>query len=71
MGGGEDAALIEKKGAACRQAGADQGVEAAEIADYVAACVSKARLACFEQALTQKVHGAERKNFINRCLQGL
>jgi subtilisin family serine protease len=68
--GGEDAALIEKKGEACRQAGADEGVEAAEIADYVAACVSEARLACFKQAVAQKVHGPERKDFISRCLQG-
>jgi subtilisin family serine protease len=68
--GGEDAALIEKKREACRQAGADEGVEATEIADYVAACVSEARLACFKQAVAQKVHGPQRRDFINRCLQG-
>jgi subtilisin family serine protease len=67
---GEDAALIEKKGEACRQAGADEGVEAAEISDYVAACVSEARNACLKQAVARKVRGPERKDFINRCLQG-
>jgi hypothetical protein len=69
--GAEDAALIEKKREACRQAGADQGVEATEMADFVAVCVSEARLACLKQAVAQKVRGAaERRDFINRCLQG-
>jgi subtilisin family serine protease len=66
----EDAALIEKKREACRQTAADQGVEATEMADYVAVCVSEARLACLKQAVAQKVRGSDRRDFINRCLQG-
>jgi hypothetical protein len=66
-----DAALIEKKREACHQAGAGQGVEAAEMANYVTVCVSEARIACLKQAVARKVRGAtERRDFINRCLQG-
>jgi hypothetical protein len=62
--------LIEKKRQACRQAGADQGVQASDMADYIALCVGEARLACLKQAVTLKIHGPERRDFMNRCLQG-
>jgi hypothetical protein len=67
---GDESALIERKRQACRQAGADQGVQASEMADYIAVCVSEARLACLKQAVALKVHGPERRDFMNRCLQG-
>jgi subtilisin family serine protease len=66
----EEAVLIEKKRQACRQAGANRGIEAADLADYVSVCVSEARLTCLKQAVAQKVRGSERREFLNRCLQG-
>jgi subtilisin family serine protease len=68
--GSDEAAVIEKKRQACRQAGADQGVAASEMADYVDVCVSEARLACLKQAVAHKVPAPERRDFLNRCLQG-
>lgn len=68
--GDESTLMIERKRQACRQAGADQGVQASEMADYIAVCVSEARLACLKQAVVLKVHGPERRDFMNRCLQG-
>jgi subtilisin family serine protease len=68
--GSDEAAVIEKKRQACRQAGADQGVAASEMADYVDVCVSEARLACLKQAVVHKVPALERRDFLNRCLQG-
>jgi subtilisin family serine protease len=68
--GSDEAAVIEKKRQACRQAGADHGVAAAEMADYVDLCVSEARLACLKQAVANKVPAPERRDFLNRCLQG-
>lgn len=67
---GDESAGIERKRQACRQAGADQGVDASEMADYIAVCVSEARLVCLKQAVALKVHGPERRDFLNRCLQG-
>ncbi len=67
---GDESALVERKRQACRQAGADQGVQASEMADYIAVCVSEARLACLKQAVALKVHGPERRDFMNRCLLG-
>jgi Subtilase family len=67
---GDETALIERKRQVCRQAGADQGVQASDMADYVAVCVGEARLACLKQAVALKVHGPERRDFMNRCLQG-
>jgi hypothetical protein len=32
--------------------------------------VGEARLACLKQAVTLKIHGPERRDFMNRCLQG-
>jgi subtilisin family serine protease len=67
---GAEAALIEKKRQACRQAGAERGVDASLMAHYVSVCVGEARLACIKQAAAQKVPAPERRDFINRCLQG-
>jgi hypothetical protein len=61
---------IEKKRQSCRQDGAEMGVGASEMADFIAVCVSEARLACLKQAVAQKVSGPSRRDFINRCLQG-
>ena len=36
--------------------------------DYIAVCVSEARLSCLKRAVAQKVRGAERHDFMNRCL---
>jgi subtilisin family serine protease len=68
--GEESSATIEMKRQSCRQDGASRGVQASEIADFIAVCVSEARLACLKQAVAQKVQGAERRDFLNRCLQG-
>jgi hypothetical protein len=38
--------------------------------DYIAICVSEARLTCLKQAVAQKVRGPERRDFMNRCLLG-
>ncbi len=69
-GNDDEARVLEKKRQACRQAGADQGVAAAELADYVDECVSEARHACLKQAVAQKVPVLGRRDFLNRCLQG-
>jgi subtilisin family serine protease len=68
--GSDEAAVLEQKRQACREAGADQGVAASEMADYVDVCVSEARLACLKQAVVHKVPAVERRDFLNRCLQG-
>ncbi|MBO0751372.1 MAG: hypothetical protein J2P53_04635, partial [Bradyrhizobiaceae bacterium] len=68
--GSDEAAVIEKKRQACREAGADRGVAVSEMADYVDVCVSEARLACLKQAVARKVPATERRDFLNRCLQG-
>jgi Subtilase family len=66
----ESPATIEKKRQSCRQDGAVRGVQASEMADFIAVCVSEARLACLKQVVAQRVHGPERRDFLNRCLQG-
>jgi hypothetical protein len=68
--GNDEAAALEKKRQACRQAGTGQGVNASGLSDYVAICVSEARVACLKQAVAQKVRVPERREFLNRCLQG-
>ena len=68
--GDESAATIEKKRQSCRQDGAVRGLQASEMADFVSVCVGEARLACLKQAVAHKVHGLERRDFLNRCLQG-
>jgi len=69
-GGSDEAAVLEKKREACQKAGADRGVAASEIADYVNLCLSEARLACLKQAVVRRVPAPERRDFLNRCLQG-
>jgi subtilisin family serine protease len=63
-------ATIERKRQSCRNDGAGRGVQASEMADFVEVCVSEARLACLRQVLAQRVHGPERRDFLNRCLRG-
>jgi psiF repeat-containing protein len=66
----DETATIERKRQACRQDAGTKGVRGADLWDYVTVCVSEARLACLKQAVAQKVHGPERRDFMNRCLQG-
>lgn len=66
--GSEEAAVIEKKREACRRVGADQGVEASQLAEYVDLCVGEARLACLKQAVAENIQPPERREFLNRCL---
>jgi subtilisin family serine protease len=66
----EEIAAIEKKRQICRQAGADQGVEVSKLAGYADLCVKEARIACYKQAESRKVRVPERRDFVNRCLQG-
>jgi subtilisin family serine protease len=67
-------AAIEKKRLACRQEAAIKGMHGSEMLDYIAVCVSEARLSCLKQAVAQKVNSPDRPDFMNRCLlasQGL
>jgi Subtilase family len=66
----ESPAAIEKKRQACSQDAAARGVQASEMVDYIAVCVSEARLACLKQVMAQKIRGSERREFMNRCLLG-
>jgi len=66
----ESPATMEKKRQTCGQDAAAMGVRASEMPDYIAVCVGEARLACLKQAVAQKVRGPERRDFMNRCLQG-
>jgi subtilisin family serine protease len=68
--GSEELAVLEKKRQACLRAGADHGVESSKLAGYVTGCVNDARVACNKQAAVQKVRATERRDFVNRCLQG-
>lgn len=65
-----DEFTMEVRRQTCRRDGAVQGVRASEMADFVAVCVGEARLACLKRAVAQKVSGSERRDFMNRCLQG-
>jgi subtilisin family serine protease len=67
---GESPAMIERKRQACQQAAVAKGVQVSELPDYIAVCVGEARLACLKLAVTQKVRGPERREFLNRCLLG-
>jgi hypothetical protein len=66
----ESPATVEKKRQACSQDAAAKGVQASELPDYVTLCVGEAHLACLKQAVAQKVRGAGRRAFMNRCLAG-
>jgi hypothetical protein len=66
----ESPVTIERKRQSCRKDGAGRGVQASEMADFIAVCVGEARLACLKQVVAQRVHGPERRDFLNRCLQG-
>jgi subtilisin family serine protease len=68
--GEETPATIEKKRQSCRQSGAVRGVRASEMTDFIAVCIGEARLACLKRAVAQKVQGSDRRDFLNRCLQG-
>jgi subtilisin family serine protease len=61
-------ASVEKKRFACRQEGMNKGMRGPDLQDYVVVCLAEARLACLKQAVAQKVHGAERRDFLNSCL---
>jgi hypothetical protein len=59
---------IRKKRASCRADGTGKGLRDQDLADHVALCVQEARLACLKQAIEQKLRGAERAGFIDKCL---
>lgn len=61
-------AAVQKKRAACREAGTSQGLRGPDLQDQVAVCVLEARLACLKQAIAQKVRGRQRTDFIVKCL---
>jgi subtilisin family serine protease len=66
----ESPATVEKKRQACSQDALARGVQASQMPDYVAVCLGEAHLACLKQAVAQKVRGAVRREFMNRCLAG-
>ena len=61
-------AAVQKRRVDCRQAGQKLGLSGPDLIDHVAVCVQEARLTCLKQAIQQKVRGAERTDFISKCL---
>jgi hypothetical protein len=60
---------VRRRSGACRREGARQNLRGPELRDSVAICLAEARLACLKRAVEARTgRGAERQDYINRCL---
>ena len=62
------APVNQSKRFACRAAA--QSFKGQDRTDHMQLCMAQARLDCVQQAIDQKVVGAQRKEFIKTCLVG-
>ena len=60
--------IARRKAASCRNEARRQNLRGREVADFTVICVAEARLACLKRAVQEQVRGAQRRDYIDGCL---